>query len=452
MHSRRMQESARRWTLGGLAVGLLAGTTLFASSVGGAASRADDRAGLVDVLHSPPLLVERGRPVQLRFDAVCGADERGAPCPVTGRLYVRSASQQTYQGIPLASDGDSGLTATLSPDVGADGSIAYYAEIADGVGGETTTVPAGGAAAPLRTWFPSEMASVDLGTHVFAHVRGADGVVLKGRWGSGPGAFGLITGPEQATIGPSAFDVGPDGSIVVLDQVNRRLAFVKPGGGLGCVAIKFAGAEGDLAIDGQGSIFVLDHGAAAAVHRFTLAGAPTGDGGVSGRGPDMLRAGATGIFAHGYPGDTWIPVSRGGELVDAGQQAAGARIGLDVGGGTDVIVRGRGNEALFALVRADRIVHAWRVSSATNLGEIQLAQPYGNGLLVVVRVWTDAQAEFVALVLSPAGVEHSFSMPAGEWAESAPLSRFRLHGSSLYQLRSTPDGVEIVTYDLGGAK
>jgi hypothetical protein len=452
MHNRQMQESARRWTLAGLAVGLLAGTTLFASSVGGAASRADERAGLVDVLHSPPLLAERGQPVQLRYDAVCGADDRGTTCPVTGRVYVRPASQQTYERIPLTSDGDSGLTATLSPDVGADGSISYYAEIADGLGGLTTTVPAGGAAAPQRTWFPSEMTPVGLGRHVFGRVRAVDGAVLKGRWGSGPGAFGLVTGREQATIGPSAFDVEPDGSVVVLDQLNRRLAFMKPDGGLVNVPIKFTGAEGDLAIDGQGSIFVLDHGAAAAVHRFTSAGIPTGDVSVSGRGPDMLRAGASGMFAHSYPGDIWIPVSRGAELVDAGQQAAGARAGLDMGGGTDVVVRGGGSEALFALVRADRVVHAWRVSSATNFGEIQLAQAYGNGLLVVARVWTDTQAEFVALVLSPTGVDQSFSIQAGEWAESAALSRFRLHGSSLYQLRSTPDGVEIVTYDLGGAK
>src|SRR5262245_7517289 len=260
MHNRRMQESARRWTLAGLAVGLLVGTTLFASSVGGAASRVGDRSGLVDVMHSPPLLVERGQPIPLQYDAVCGADELGTTCPVTGRLYVRSASQQTYQRIPLASDGNSGLTATLSPDVGADGSIAYYAEITDGLGGEATTVPAGGAAAPLRAWFPTEMTSVGLGGHIFGRVRAADGVVLKGHWGSGSGAFGLITGLEQATIGPSAFDVGPDGSVVVLDQVNRRLALLKPGASLANVPIKFAGAEGDLAIDAQGSIFVLDHG------------------------------------------------------------------------------------------------------------------------------------------------------------------------------------------------
>jgi hypothetical protein len=35
-----------------------------------------------------------------------------------------------------------------------------------------------------------------------------------------------------------------------------------------------------------------------------------------------------------------------------------------------------------------------------------------------------------------------------EWAESAPLARFRLAGSSLYQLGSTPAGAFVDRYDL----
>jgi hypothetical protein len=67
-------------------------------------------------------------------------------------------------------------------------------------------------------------------------------------------------------------------------------------------------------------------------------------------------------------------------------------------------------------------------------------------------VWTSQRAEFVALLLSPAGLAGAFAVDTAQWAESAALSRFRLDGGVVYQLRSTPAGVEIVSFDVGGAK
>jgi hypothetical protein len=148
----------------------------------------------------------------------------------------------------------------------------------------------------------------------------------------------------------------------------------------------------------------------------------------------------------------WLPVGGAAALLRPEQQAARARPGRLAEGGVEVVVRGDRREAFFALVRGDRVARAWRVSSATNLGEIQLAEPFGDGLLVVLRVWTETKAEFVALVLSADALAASFAIDASQWAEAAALGRFRLEGKTLYQLRSTPTGVEIVTFDLGGAK
>ena len=167
----------------------------------------------------------------------------------------------------------------------------------------------------------------------------------------------------------------------------------------------------------------------------------------------MLRSGPGGAFLHGYPGDMWKPVGGGiGALLEPDQQAARARSGRLAAGGVEVVVRGGQNEALLALVRGDRVQRAWRVSSASTLGEIQLAEPFGDGMLVVLRVWTPTKAEFVALVLSPNGLAGSFAIDASQWAESAALGRFRLEGGTLYQLRSTSAGAEVVTFDLGGAR
>ena len=60
----------------------------------------------------------------------------------------------------------------------------------------------------------------------------------------------------------------------------------------------------------------------------------------------------------------WKPIAGGvGALLKPEQQAAGARPGRLAEGGVEVVVRGGQNEAFFALVRGDRVLRAWRVSS-----------------------------------------------------------------------------------------
>ena len=53
-------------------------------------------------------------------------------------------------------------------------------------------------------------------------------------------------------------------------------------------------------------------------------------------------------------------------------------------------------------------------------------------------------------MIDPSGsLVEQFAVPASEWAQSMPLSRFRLVGSSLYELGSTDAGVFVDRYDLG---
>ena len=87
------------------------------------------------------------------------------------------------------------------------------------------------------------------------------------------------------------------------------------------------------------------------------------------------------------------------------------------------------------------------MTSATPVAEVQLAEPLGKRLLLVVRLYTDRRDEFVALLLGPTGLVHKTSMNSADWAETAPLSRFHLMGSSLYQLGSTATGVFVDRYD-----
>jgi hypothetical protein len=404
--------------------------------------------GLRDVLHTPPALARQGSRVTLRYDVVCQADGFGKPCVLTGDVFIRRAGDTTYRPTSLAAAGESGLASAV--DVPA-GGISYYAVIEDGAG-SSVTVPAGGAVAPQRLWALPELTSVGLGTHVFGRARPPERRVLAGSWGTGNGAFGLITGRETARIGPSAFDVAPDGSVVVLDQVNDRLALYGPGARPPRYApISFTGGEGDLAVGPDGTVSVLDQAPEPVVRSYSPSGAALGVTSISGSA-DMLRAGPSGVLLHAYPGEMWLPVSQADQLLQPSQQAANAKAGLPTAGGTEVVVRASRTEALFALVQDDRVLRAWRLTSRANLGEIQLVEPYGDGLLVVLRVWTGQRAEFIALVLSPSGLTSSFAVDTAEWAEAAALSRFKLDRGRLDQLRSTPASAEVVTFDVGGAK
>jgi hypothetical protein len=454
MIRRGRRSRGRSWTAAlGFAVGVGIGMTVLAGGVVSAHDGSTEplpavERGLRDVLHTPPSFVREGDSVGLRYDVVCQADAFGKPCAPTGSVFLRSAGERGYRAVHLARSGEATLTAMV--DVPA-GGLSYYAVI--DAAGSSITVPAAGGAAPQRMWAAGDITSVRLGAHVFGRARKPDLRLLSAAWGSGPGALGLLTGRELARVGPSAFDLAPDGSVVVLDQVNDRLAtYPTAGGGPRYLPIPFDGGEGDVALGEDGTAYVLDQGTEPVVRSYAASGARVAVAPVSGSGADMLRATSTGAVMHGYPGEMWLPVGGADHLLQPSQQAASARPSRPGADGSEVVVSASDAQAFFALVRGDRVVRAWQVSSGTNLGEIQLAEPYGNGLLVVLRVWTSQRAEFVALVLSATGLASSFSIDAVEWAESAPLGRFKLDESRLFQLRSTSTGAEVVAFDLGGTK
>jgi hypothetical protein len=239
----------------------------------------------------------------------------------------------------------------------------------------------------------------------------------------------------------------------VLDQVNHRLTRLRPGGSSTQLPIEFAGGEGDLAVGGDGTIYVLDAGASQPfVRSFNPAGDLIAGTPLAETTADMVRVGPDGPLVHAYPSEMWLPTGRGRPPLAPEEQLAGAQAGRTVAGGQAVVVSASPVETKFALVRGGEVVRAWLVRSTTTLGEVQLAEPYGEGLLVVVRLWDEDDAQFRVLQLTPDGLADSFSVERAEWAETASLSRFRLQGSTLYQLRSDPSGVEIATFEIGGSR
>jgi hypothetical protein len=442
---------AWRWPLAGFVLGGLVGATILTVNVVGASGpqSAGGRA-FGEILHTPPLLVAHDEPVSLTYGVVCGSmqDKPGGTCSPAGSVFVRGPGESSFSEIPLVASAEGQLSASVPEKYLTGRGFDYYASIDNGRG-QSASLPEGGAEAPQHAWIVSGWTSVVLGHARFDRGRAPTAVMARAGWGKGLGELGLDSGREQSRIGPSAFDIAPDGSLVVLDQVNRRLAIYRAGDPPSYLPIDFSGGEGDLAVGGDGSMYVLDAGGPL-VRSFDSRGALIAGAPLAEQVADMVRIGPDGPLVHGYPSEMWFPTGKGRPPVAADRQMTLAQPGRAVRGGLQVVVHGSPKAARFALAGPDGVVRSWLLTSDTLLGEIQLAEPYGDGLLVVLRLWSEKRAEFHVLRLTPTGLAESFVVEPGEWAETASLSRFRLHGSTLYQLRSSASGVEIVAFEIGG--
>ena len=437
----------------GVAVGLAALALLTGLALGGAAhAPSADPGRLIDAAHVPPLLTAAGERVRLRYDIYCtapdGDPDSGAPCDAEGTVYIRSGSSGPFRALPLHLDPDvaEGRYVADVPEklASAGDGFAYYAVLRNRRSGAALTLPPGGSAAPQRSVPLGRAVTVDLGAHVFGATRGADARVFSARWGRGPGEAGLESGPETAPTGPGAFDVAADGTVTVLDQVNRRALRLQPDGGRpDVVPLAVSGALADLAVDDAGAMHVLESAAAAGprpvVRSFDATGAALGGVAVAARTAAQVRIGPDGPIVKEYPGEQWVAARPG---------TVRGRAARPLADGREVVVLRVGDEVRLALVDRHGARRSWVVHSATALGEVQLAEPLDNRLVAVFRVYEESRDEFVVVVLGARGVERRFSVGSADWAEAAALSRFRLAGGALYQLGSTPAGAHVDRFDL----
>lgn len=454
------------WRISGFLVGALAGTTLLSAALGSATAPTSlpptaEEIGL-DSLHSPPLLIDRAESPRLTFEVVCPMTHVSSyACEPTGTLFLRSTGDSEFQAIEL----DRTPQGTLVGDIDAtllDGtSIEYFADLRDEESGLSITIPAGGRAAPQEAWIVDDWVEVDLAELQLEPTRAIDDVIASAPWGPGDSDLGLSSAKEQSAIGPSSFAVAADGDVVVLDQVNHRLAVYTASNRAMAshIPVDVSGGIADLAIDSDGSFLILDNGGAESrnpvIRRFSADGKLTSITQLGQRTADMISIGPDGPLVHQYPAEMWAPIvgEDGMQPLTAAHQLAHADAARDVAKNVSMVVRMYPDEARFALVSGDAVVRAWRLSAprgSSYLAEAQLVEPFSDGILAVVRLYDDERAEFRVLTLSPNGREESFSLMPHEWAEASPLSRFRLVDEHLYEMRSDPNGLSIVRYRVGG--
>ena len=425
----------------GIAGGLIGGVVLTSVSAAGPMAVAVNPA-LIDVTHVPPVLTIPGEPVRLRFGLICSPRPDGLPCDGSGTVHLRAGQAGPFHPYTLERGEESKegrYYVDVPPAIAhSPEGFSYYAELRDDATGSTMSVPSGGEAAPQVSLPLRDPVTVALGRHTFGNTREPDAGVVEAAWGSRDDEIGLAGSRELGYTGPSSFDVEPDGRVDVLDSVNRRVVRwdhgrrerVPLGGDLELA---------DVAAEPDGSIDVLDEHDTLRTYR--------ADGNEKwaqklvdrtwaklDRGPSVLQ----------QPSEQWMPLASDGAPLSRDAQKDAGRTGHH---GVVVDRVGEG-ELRVAELRGNAPLRAWRITSETPLGEVQLAEPHGNGLVVVTRAYTDDRDEFVVLVLGGRGLVERFSAVSGSWTETAPLARFRFARGALYRLRTTPAGAFVDRFDL----
>lgn len=446
--------------LGGVLLGASAGV---AAGLGAAGVAADGQPGqalppILEATHLPPLLTARGEPVDLRYDVFCapaGAEIAERPCDASGTVFVRTGDTGTFQSLPLREDlsaAEGRYHALVPSDIARSTSgFSYYATFRSEANGSERVLPAGGAEAPERSLPLGRSVDVHLGTHIFGATRKPDVVVASAPWGDGPGDVGIEQARNFTPIGGSSFDVDSSQTVSLLDEAHKRLLRWGPTGGTPTgLPLAIDGTLADLAVGNDGKLYVLestDPARKPLLREFGPDGSALGSVESSERA-SQVRIGANGPILLEQPSNEWVQAGRDGALLPPSAQAKSGRSGRPLRAGREVVLLRRGNEIRVAVTSGGDVLRAWRVTSDTPIAEVQLAEPLGNDLVVVARVYSDVRDEFVVLVLGRKGIVRSFPLAPADWAETSPLARFRLVGSSLYQLGSTDQGVFVDRFDL----
>ncbi len=411
----------------------------------------------LQIFHGSPLLVRAGEPVIVPVDVVC-VTASGMACPATvsiraGAGLARRAEGPIRQGLRFDLTGlVAGKPAGAGEGAGPAGPVAGsvpFAIAARDPAGRTVTLPAVGA---LRVYVAAAMRAVAVPAVPFGRLR--DGTtVLALPWGRGAAAAGLDRGPEQATVGPPAFDVDADGRVYLLDALQGRLAVFGGGRLVRQTALDVA-PRSDLSVAPDGTAWVLTRAVASGLVRLVRvdpAGRP-GEEVAAGDGPlGQVRAVGGRAYARLLPMDAWVAAGPG---VAA---AAEPSVGRPLGDGTALLRVAGERTVRLGIARGERVEDAVELRFASPVGEVALAEPDGRGgYVMVARVYREganAADQFQVVLVSASGAVRTFAVSSAAYAEPAPSGRFRLGpDGALYRMTSSPEGVRIVRHDLGGTR
>lgn len=407
------------------------------------------------ISHSQPSVAFPGERVTLAFGPSSCPSE-GETCAYTGLLHWRADT--TKGDVPLVEQLGSGLlAATLEVPDGAT-AVEYWVELS--TGGTTSRWPPAGHRAFELTVGNEGPSRVDIAlpdlTAALAGSASAAPVVV-GPWGPGESSFGMDFAGETP-VGPASFDVAEDGSVVVVDQANRRLVLVDANGGRRVVPVEISAGISDVRFTAVGDVVVFEEAPAAVVKLFTTDGvlldsARLGNAIAGGLGRD-----AAGVWALEGPQQEWRLVVRAGDRAVLAPEEQAVLLGNWAGssdGGRDLRVSVRPDETRLAVI--DSAGAAARVVSlrggGLNQGALHVAHldEAGGGLVVQAMYGDTATGHvsvFAVLQLEDGKIASVTVLPESAAAETSPRGRFRFVDGRLYQSRLDDGSYTIVEVGL----
>jgi len=439
-------------------------------AAGAAARAAGDRPGSIgaeppaalQIFYTAPVLVRAGDDVRIPVDVMC-ATSRDTACPARVSMSAAAASgplrQAESDAAPdlgfdvsalasgaLASSAPGGRAGPAAPLSG----VVRFSIRATSAGAQAQ-LPSGSVGGLLRFYVVSSLPKVRLPLPRAGAVRHGR-VVLSLPWGTGPDHAGVAMGGGAAAVGPSAFDVDRAGRIHLLDTEQSRLTVFAGGRPVRSSRVS-AAPSSDLTVARDGTTYILRRGPGdrLSVTPVTADGMPRPPVTVGTGIPGGIESAGNEAYVHVYPLDAWLPVSGAPAPGDAGDPAVGA----PVPGGGRLLSVARGRWLRLGMLRGGEVRAPVQVGTAAQLGELMLAEPDGSGgYVAVVHVWRDAPRvldAYEAVRIDHDRVIASFALPRGTFSSGASPSQFRVGpGGSLYQLRATPSGVQVVRYRMGG--
>lgn len=434
--------SKRRCVRAGLA-GALAAVMCALAPAGPASAASAASAGsgtTLQVFYRSPVLVRLGESVRIPVDVVCV--RAGAACAARARLTV-SGRPASSSSAPASAGLEFDLTAPAQR-TGPFGRLDYA--LSATAAGASASLP-GANGGTLHVYVAGRMPALVLPALApGAYARGTQ--VLFMPWGSGERNAGLSVGNEALTLGPSSFAVGPDGSIHVADAFHDRIAVFREGRLMASLDLAMS-PQTDLAVGTDGETFVAsDDTIGARTTRFTVLD-QGGDLEAFRTVPGTILAGVGTDGSTGYarylPLDAWTAFPGG-----SGQPSTG----LPLPGGGQLLRSVVDDSVRLGIVDGTRVRGAVELRSTETLGDLAFAAPDGaGGYVAVVRVVNGGTDQYeVAHVRRDLSVD-AFAVPSHQYAETMPAGRFRLGpDGALYQLTTSPDGLRVLRYEIGGTR
>lgn len=270
------ERRSRRLLVVGVLAGAAIGATLGVTSLTGAGP--GGTAGIRPVvLHVATVVADPGAELELTAGVVCPQRTPPACAVASAVAHVLSAGTVGWTEVGGVSDGTSFrfvIPGTLVPAEG----LSYWLELAM-EGGGAVRLPEAGPAGPFRVLTTAGLPEVPWpGRFDWDALAPADGVIARLSYGGGEDEVGRVggTGDEQA-LGPSSFDVAPDGSIHVADWVHARVHHLSPSGVFRRSTPLPVSRTVDIAVDADGGMAVTTLGLDATAFEIR------GDGRVIGR-------------------------------------------------------------------------------------------------------------------------------------------------------------------------